>query len=190
MDWKSRSFEMAKKIKTLRENRGISHEKLSVQLKEQYGLSVHKDSLITYEISDEFRSRAKKLSNLKMKSETLFCLADFYGVSVDWLLGRTGDHKLFAPAVDELGLSVDAVHRIRDRFYSEGELSILSNLIASVEFWDIIHEVRVLQKLRDSKERDPSISREIHVRGKASETEKKLRKEINYRIRIRANHTL
>ena len=89
MDKQAISFVMGKRLKKLREERGLSHDKLIKQLNEQYGISVSRDSLMAYEISDESRAKASKLPNMGMRVEFLYCLADFYGVSLDYLLGKT-----------------------------------------------------------------------------------------------------
>lgn len=89
MDKQAISFVVGKRLKELREERLLSHDKLKDQLKEKYGISVSRDSLMAYEISDETRAKADKLPNMGMRSETLYCLADFYGVSLDYLLGKT-----------------------------------------------------------------------------------------------------
>lgn len=89
MDKQAISFVMGKRLKELREERGLSHDKLIRQLNERYEISVSRDSVMAYEISDESRAKASKLPNMGMRVETLYCLADFYGVSLDYLLGKT-----------------------------------------------------------------------------------------------------
>ena len=89
MNSKERSFEMAKRLKVLREEKGLSHVSLSKELKEKYGISISRDSLINYEISEDNRTRAQDFPNLKMKVQYLLALADFYGVSTDYLLCQT-----------------------------------------------------------------------------------------------------
>ncbi len=63
----------------------MSHAKLSVTLKEKYGIDISSDSLMNYEVATE--SHSKALKNLGMSVKYLRCLADFYGVSTDYLLG-------------------------------------------------------------------------------------------------------
>lgn len=73
---------MASRLKKLRESRNLSHDKLSKAIAEnyeEYGISISRDSLINYEKVTE--------KNLGMRAECLWCLADFYGVSADYLLG-------------------------------------------------------------------------------------------------------
>lgn len=75
---------MAKRLRALREARGLSHDKLSKALKERYEIRISSDSLMNYEVADTDHS--KKYKNMGMRVEYLRCLADFYGVSTDWLL--------------------------------------------------------------------------------------------------------
>lgn len=84
---KEQSFIIAKRLKELRESRGLSHEKLSKALKEKCGCSISADSLMNYEAANEFHT--KKYKNLGMKIESLLYLATFYGVSSDYILGLT-----------------------------------------------------------------------------------------------------
>lgn len=102
------SLLMAQRLAALRKDKGLSHEKLGEELYNRYkgcndaipdgkkrtrkkdsGATrlISKDSLINYEVSDNDHSRA--YTNLGMSVEYLCYLADFYGVSTDYLLGRT-----------------------------------------------------------------------------------------------------
>lgn len=82
-----KSFVMAERLKQLRESKGLSHEKLSKALLDQYGVKISSDSLINYEVADSCHTKAYK--NQGMRVEYLRCLADFYDVSTDYLLGIT-----------------------------------------------------------------------------------------------------
>lgn len=79
------SIEMATRLKDLRNERKLSHAKLSDALKEKYGVSISKDSLIAYEVTSQ--EHAKAGANQGMRAEYLRCLADFYGVSAGYILG-------------------------------------------------------------------------------------------------------
>ena len=79
------SFTMAVRLKQLREEKGLSHDKLSKALFSHYGVKVSSDSLCNYEVASKDHSKAYK--NQGMRVEYLRCLADFYGVSCDYLLG-------------------------------------------------------------------------------------------------------
>ena len=129
MDKQAISFVMGKRLKELREERGLSHDKLIKQLNERYGVSVSRDSVMAYEISDEKRSKASKLPNMGMRAETLYCLADFYGVSLDYLLGKT-DIKSFDTDLKSVceytGLSEQAVENIWSFCHTSCDVGIFS----------------------------------------------------------------
>ena len=77
---------VAKRLKELRTERGLSHQALIEALSDKYGedgFSISKDSLINYE------KTSGKIHCVRMSAETLWYLADFYGVSTDWLLGKS-----------------------------------------------------------------------------------------------------
>lgn len=80
-----KSFIMAERLKQLREGRGLSYDKLSKALADQYGVKISPDSLINYEVADANHTKAYK--NQGMRVEYLRCLANFYQVSADYLIG-------------------------------------------------------------------------------------------------------
>ena len=86
MDLKT-SFRIASRLKSERTRAGLSHAKLSEAIREKYGISISVDSLKGYEVEKE--SQSKTGSNIGMRIEYLYCFADFYGVSTDYLLGRS-----------------------------------------------------------------------------------------------------
>lgn len=81
---KALTFIMAARLKELREAHGFSHLRLSAALREKYGIKISKDALISYE-APEFHARAG--ANEGMSVRYLRSLADFYGVSVGYILG-------------------------------------------------------------------------------------------------------
>lgn len=106
---------MAERLKQLREGRGLSHDKLSKALADQYGVKISPDSLINYEVADANHTKAYK--NQGMRVEYLRCLADFYQVSADYLLGLspnpTNDKDLDA-VCKYTGLSESSIYRLRN----------------------------------------------------------------------------
>ena len=106
------SFVMAARLKSLRENKGFSHVSLANALKDKYGIDISRDTLMNYEVSDPNHTKACK--NKGMRSEFLWCFADFYGVSSDYLLGFSGDPAPKPAAVDELGLNPIVIEEIRN----------------------------------------------------------------------------
>ena len=80
---------IGEKLKYLREEAGLSHERLAEELQKKYGGNGKKpisiDSLKAYEVS---RIEHSKSGNQKgMKLENFIMLANFYSVSLDYLLG-------------------------------------------------------------------------------------------------------
>lgn len=83
-----RSVQLAKNLKQLREDRGLSHKKLSDAIFANYCVKISDDSLKNYEVTEKNHSRFGKIKGMNI--EYLVCLADFFGVSTDYLLGLTG----------------------------------------------------------------------------------------------------
>ena len=81
------SFTMAARLKQLREEAGLSHQKLSDALDEMQMPHISRDSLINYEVASEHHTAAFK--NLGMSISKLHALATFYNVSTDYILGLT-----------------------------------------------------------------------------------------------------
>lgn len=101
-----KTYIMANRLKTLREKRGYSHDRLSAVLSEKYGVKISSDSLMNYEVSDPYHSKAGK--NQGMRVEYLRILSDFYGVSTDYLLGLTqvaSQDQTVQTLVNSLGIS-------------------------------------------------------------------------------------
>lgn len=100
----------AKRLKELRENAQLSHNKLSAAIKEKYGITISADSLKIYEVADPHHTKARKVEGMNIGF--LFYLADFYGVSADWILGisnaKTRDGEK-AKVVNYTGLNEDSV---------------------------------------------------------------------------------
>ena len=149
--WEKESIrqDMAARLKCLRENYPggkLSHATLSEEL-EKRGTKISKDSLIKYESG----------SALRMNAEALLGLADFYGVSTDFLLCRTDDPAPVCEIspVDIFGLSSKALHALLEHDWwwqltkDNGEVetcpvvglsasSILSRLLEDEEFLQVL----------------------------------------------------
>lgn len=89
MDKQEMSFEIGSRLKSLREEKHLSYQGLADALLKKYGIKISKDSLRDYEICSDYRSKAKSLPNLGMRTEYLIALSDFYEVSTDYLLCKT-----------------------------------------------------------------------------------------------------
>lgn len=107
---KSKSLIMAQRLKELRNERGLSHESLRKALMEKYEIDISVDSLKNYEVSKVPHVKAYK--NDGMRVEYLRCLADFYGVSSDYLLGSDvpkSSNTTIQDMVAYLGISEESI---------------------------------------------------------------------------------
>lgn len=82
---KIRSGIMAQRLRELRTSKGMSYERLSDELNKLHGFTISPDSLQFYEVAAEHHSKA--FHNTGMKVQYLYALADYYGVSADYILG-------------------------------------------------------------------------------------------------------
>lgn len=119
MTREEQSIKMGKRLKALREEttlneKKLSHVALKEKLKEQYGIDISRDSLMNYEVSEV--NHSKFGTNLKMSVEYLNCLANFYGVSTDYLLGLSDVKTIkedIQVACKTTGLSADAIKALQ-----------------------------------------------------------------------------
>lgn len=114
------SYILGARLKELRCSKGLSFEKLSKELKEQYGITISADSLMNYEVTDPNHTKSRK--NLGMRVEYLRILANYYGVSSDYLLG-VSDVKSSNVSVQEMVKTVGL---------SEHTITALVNLCKSI----------------------------------------------------------
>ena len=119
----------AERLKMLRREKKLSHEKLSAVLKAQYGISMSRASLIDYENTDVQGVKAGAAG--KMSVDRIAALADFYGVSTDYLLGR-GDirsrDESAKALMDYTDLSEPAIQALHNR-YSKQSIQTLNCLL-------------------------------------------------------------
>lgn len=83
MDKQAISADLAQKLRALRKRSGLDHQSLSDVIQQRYGIAISKDSLKNYETGP---NHSKSGTNMAMRLEYLCCLADFYGVPVEYLL--------------------------------------------------------------------------------------------------------
>lgn len=142
-----KSFVMAKRLKELREGKRLSHVNLAKALKDQYGIEISRDSLMAYEVSDPNNTKAYR--NEGMKVEYLRCLAEYYGVSVDYLLGYKNDRNVAPSAVDDLGLSQRAVYLLNMVCKESVFQDSLDGLNRLLEEWDIYSAAMAIHRLSE-----------------------------------------
>ena len=126
---------LADRLRELRKEKGLSWDSLAETLKAKYEIQIHRDTLKFYEAK---KGNSKAGNNKAMKAEYLYCLADFYGVSVDYLLGRTDTRSPDADikAVCEFtGLSEQAVTSLK--VYSKQSVSFISEFLEKSEITQI-----------------------------------------------------
>ena len=133
MDRQSISFKIGAILKTLREEEKLSHQALAEKLSEgDLSIQISKDSLRDYEISSQYRAKAEKLPNLGMRIEYLCALADFYGVSTDYLLGRTQVRTpdvLVKTISEQTGLGEKSIELLRQRNNEKSRPHIIHSFI-------------------------------------------------------------
>ena len=135
---------IAERLKNLRlswrdeagENVKLTHEELAKRISAEYGVSIHPDTLKFYELS---KSSTKRYNNLGMKLETLVILADFYGVSADYIL-----------KTDYLPLS-EAAKRNVTKLCNTPYRDLLNSILASTAFSDILSSLFVTKKQIEAK---------------------------------------
>lgn len=138
---------MARRLKAERNKKGLSHVKLCEALQEKYGIAISKDSLINYEVSDETHPKAG--SNMAMRVEYLSCLADFYGVSMDYLAGKAEEPSpdvSVQAASAYTGLSGEALEMLRFDCLNQSVdklryLAFLSSLLIDSNFRHLLLEL-------------------------------------------------
>lgn len=102
---------MAKRLRELRQKRGLTFDGLRNELLQYAGMDISVESLKNYEVSKEGHPRAYR--NEGMRAELVRALATFYGVSTDYLLGISDIASQMDPAVSELKLSQKSVEWIK-----------------------------------------------------------------------------
>lgn len=133
----------------LKQYRGaLSHVALKNALEAKYnGFSISKDSLINYE-----KANSDKQPNIGMSVEKLYYLSDFYGVSADYLLGKTDTPatEVDIRAIAEYtGLDVSAIELLHtwksntDERTNHGRayINILNKLFGNFGFYEFLDNV-------------------------------------------------
>lgn len=133
MDIHKQSLKMAERLKQLRESRKLSHQKLSEAIEQRYGVKISKDSLINYEVTDEHHTKAYKNEGMNMKY--ICCLANFFCVSTDYLLGTSDTRNIDTQKITalQLGLSEKAINNLQLINEVEPKITTLLNWIIETE---------------------------------------------------------
>ncbi|MBQ7438132.1 MAG: hypothetical protein IJV30_12530 [Oscillospiraceae bacterium] len=118
------SEEIAHRLRQLRlsyqtpDNKPLSMDRMSEMIETKYaadGFKLSKSSILNYEI-DDYEYNPKFGKNLGMSAQVIYYLSDFFGVSADYITGKsevkTTDSSL-AGAASFTGLSEKAVENLR-----------------------------------------------------------------------------
>ncbi len=159
----------AERLKDLRKQKGISHDKLSMAIKEQYGVNISKGTLINYENSEDFGVKAGSAKG--MSAERLAVLADFFGVTTDYLLGLS-DIKSTKPDIQvsasTLGISSEAAENLATLAKQEACTYYLSELArqAKIDALNAILESPNVRQIAESARMLMHLGREDYLNRK------------------------
>jgi hypothetical protein len=143
-------------IKTLREQHQLSHEKLSEDIEKRGFEKISVSSLKAYEVSDINHSKAYNQAGMSLNN--LATLADYYGVSIEYILGiekekTHGIHYI----CNETGLSENAVDNLlkycRKTLFL-GKNNTLDIVLSDMELTELILEIKRCRELKKGAERD------------------------------------
>lgn len=176
MAFEDKAAEMAKRLKKLRKEKGLSHEKLANSLWDCYGVSISKDSLANYEKAEKYSAR--QFPNNGMKVEYLRCFADFYGVSTDYILGIS-DEPVPEANVQSVccytglsGASVRTLHELEENTVEQNFIKrFLDDLLESpvnlsgiVEYlWQYVNAQKIAESLPFEKKQDLAGNKDLPV---------------------------
>ncbi len=138
---KEQKIKTAQRLKELRKNKGLSHKALLEELQNNYNKAkseqqVKKDSYVSiqslkdWEISEEFNIKFDK--GYGMAIHYLCALADLYGVSTDYLLGRTNiasTNDDIQVACKVTGLTEEAISKLTTNVTFNAPLTVPPELI-------------------------------------------------------------
>jgi transcriptional regulator with XRE-family HTH domain len=120
----------AKRLKELRDENKLSHETLRDNLKMKCNITISKQALMIYEVTNEYQSTYDK--GFGMNFTYLYGIAEYFGVSTDYLLGlsdiRKKDNEHIAAS--DLGLDEKAIETLKNiRFTMQDEYMPVLNLL-------------------------------------------------------------
>ncbi len=191
MTKQEQSFLMAKRLKGLRNEKGLSCAELSAALLDKYGIKISRDSLMSYEIQTEHHSKIKdgKYPNLNMGVEYLNAFAQFYGVSTDFLLGLS-DKPTIDPKAAEVaeytGLSLAAIAELRkaklDILKQTFTMPELNKLLCTDEFWKMVLDLSTFRQHCLVTETRPLMMEQAEKKGD-TDAKRRYAKDYNFAVR-------
>lgn len=143
------SVEIAHRLKQLRlsyptqDHKPLSMDRMSEMIEAKYaedGFRLSKSSILNYEVDDYRYNRRKFGKNLGMSAQIIYYLSDFFGVSADYITGRSNlktTDKSLEGAAFVTGLTPDAIDSLQNIpgiCNDDGEL--FSSFISNKKFFD------------------------------------------------------
>ena len=139
------------RLEDLRKERKLSFEQLSKQLAER-GVNISHTNLKNYEINDTVHPLYGRTRSMSI--EYLVAFADFYDVSVEYLLGLSNSRKqeyhniseqlgLCDGAIEELiRCKEDSISEEDPKIYAQQDTAILNDFLTSMEFEIVMEKIK------------------------------------------------
>lgn len=139
------------RLEDLRKEKKLSFEQLSKQLAER-GVSISHTNLKNYEINDPLHPLYGRTRSMSI--EYLVAFADFYDVSVEYLLGLSNSRKQeYNNISEQLGLCDGAIEELirckeksgseeDPKMYAQQDTAILNDFLTSMEFEIVMEKIK------------------------------------------------
>ena len=139
------------RLEDLRKEKKLSFEQLSKQLAER-GVNISHTNLKNYEINDPVHPLYGRTRSMSIEYRVAF--ADFYDVSVEYLLGLSNSRKqeyhniseqlgLCDGAIEELiRCKEDSISEEDPKIYAQQDTAILNDFLTSMEFEIVMEKIK------------------------------------------------
>lgn len=139
------------RLEDLRKEKKLSFEQLSKQLAGR-GVSISHTNLKNYEINDPLHPLYGRTRSMSI--EYLVAFADFYDVSVEYLLGLSNSRKQeYNNISEQLGLCDGAIEELirckeksgseeNPKMYAQQDTAILNDFLTSMEFEIVMEKIK------------------------------------------------
>lgn len=149
---------LAKRLRSLRQDRGLTILGLKEALKEKYGIDISGESLTNYEVKDSTHTKYGKNEGMNVKY--LRCLADFYNVSTDYLLGRSKvstRNEEIQKVANYTRLSNRALLMLHSDM-TEEQIEVFNLLLDNGLFWFALKDTAELKRIYNEPVKDGHIT--------------------------------
>ena len=148
---KARMALTKERLEDLRKEKKLSFEQLSKQLAER-GINISHTNLKNYEINDPLHPLYGRTRSMSI--EYLVAFADFYDVSVEYLLGLSDSRKReYYDISEQLGLCDGAIEELirckknsgseeDPKMYAQQDTAILNDFFTSMEFEIVMEKIK------------------------------------------------